>query len=92
MAIGVQDVTPMSRTELADPVMAGAEKIITKNGQSHVALIDADRLDYSHQLECERVHLQLISEASQGLDDVAAGRVQDARFALTRRRGRLEQP
>ena len=62
---------------------AGAEKIITKNGESYVALIDADRLDYYHRLERERIHLLLIDEASKGLDDVAAGRVQDARAALT---------
>lgn len=91
MAIRAQDVISISQAranfaELADQVKAGAEKIITKNGQSHIALIDADRLDYYHQLERERVHLLLISEASQGLDDVAAGRIQDARSTLTRRR------
>ncbi|MFN7504670.1 MAG: prevent-host-death protein, partial [Limnobacter sp.] len=36
-----------------------------------------------HQLERERIHLLLINEASKGLDDVAAGRTQDARAALS---------
>ena len=64
-------------------VKAGAEKIITKNGESYIALIDAQRLDYYHQLERERIHLLLIDEASKGLDDVAAGKVKDARRAIT---------
>ena len=58
------------------------EKIITKNGESYIALIDASRLDYYHQLERERIHLLLIDEASKGLDDVAAGKVKDARSAI----------
>ena len=62
--------------------MAGAEKIVTKNGESYVAIIDAQRLDYYHQLERERIHLLLIDEVSKGLDDVAAGRVKDARSAI----------
>ena len=61
---------------------AGAEKVITKNGEGYVALIDAKRLDYYHQLERERIHLLLIGEAGKGLDDVAAGRVKDAGPAL----------
>ena len=68
---------------------AASEKIITKNGESYIALIDANRLDYYHQLERERIHLLLIDEASKGLDDVAAGKVKDARSviqAIKRRR------
>ncbi len=88
MAISASDVIPLSQaranfSELADEVRGGAEKIITKNGEAIIALIDAKRLDYYHQLERERIHLLLIDEASKGLDDVAAGRVQDARAALT---------
>lgn len=87
MAISTSDVVPLSQaratlSELADEVRAGAEKIITKNGESYVALIDAGRLDYYHRLERERIHLLLIDEVSKGLDDVAAGRSQDARAAL----------
>lgn len=94
MGISARDVISLSLaranfSELAEEVKAGAEKIVTKNGESYIALIDASRLDYYHQLERERIHLLLIEEVSQGLDDVAAGRVKDARGvleALKRRR------
>ena len=87
MAFSASDVISLSQaratlSELADQVKAGAEKVITKNGESYVALIDAKRLDYYHQLERERIHLLLIDEAGRGLDDVAAGHVKDARSAL----------
>lgn len=87
MAISARDIVPLSQaraslSELAEQVKAGAEKIITKNGESYIALIDAERLDYYHQLERERIHLLLINEASRGLEDVAAGRSQDARSTL----------
>lgn len=55
-------------------MFGGAEKIIIKNGDAFIAIIDAKRLDYYHQLERERIHLLLIDEAPKGLDDVAAGR------------------
>jgi hypothetical protein len=61
-------------TELAEQVRRGREKLITRNGESYVALIDARRLDHYHRLEREHIHLTLIEEASRGLDDVAAGR------------------
>ena len=88
MAFSTVDVIPLTLarstlSELVEQVKAGAEKIITKNGESYVAIIDSARLDYYHQLERERVHLLLIDEASKGLDDVAAGKTKDARSALT---------
>jgi len=87
MGISASDVIPLSHaranfSELAEEVKAGAEKIVTKNGESFIALIGSDRLDYYHQLERERIHLLLIGELSKGLDDVAAGRVKDARSAI----------
>ncbi|MFC5474977.1 type II toxin-antitoxin system Phd/YefM family antitoxin [Paraherbaspirillum soli] len=87
MGISASDIVPFSLaranlSELAEQVKAGAEKIITKNGESYIALIDAQRLDYYHQLEREHIHLLLIDDAGKGLDDVAAGRVKDARSAL----------
>ena len=87
MAISASDIVPLSHaranfSELAEEVKGGAEKIITKNGESYVALIDANRLDYYHQLERERIHLLLIDEAAKGLDDVAAGKVKDARSVV----------
>ena len=87
MAFSVSDVISLTQaraslSELADQVKAGAEKIITKNGESYVAIIDAQRLDYYHQLEREHIHLLLIDDAGKGLDDVAAGKVADAQSTL----------
>ncbi len=95
MSISARDVVPFTQarsnlSELADQVKAGAEKIITKNGESYVALIDAERLDYYHRLERERIHLLLIDDARRGLEDVVAGRTRDADKALAalqKRRG-----
>ena len=87
MSFTASDVIPLTQaratlSDLVEQVKAGAEKIITKNGESYVAIIDAQRLDYYHQLERERMHLLLIYGASQGLSDIAAGKVKDARTTL----------
>ena len=87
MGFAASDVVPFTQaranlSELADQVKAGAEKNITKNGESYVALIDSDRLDYYHSLERERIHLLLIEDAKRGLADIAAGRTQEADVAL----------
>jgi len=89
MGISVRDVVAFSQaranlSDLAEQVKAGAEKIITKNGESYVALIDSDRLDYYHRLEREHIHLLLLDEVGKGLDDVASGRVKDARQTIQR--------
>ena len=89
MAITAKDVIPLTQarsrlSEIADEVKTGSGKIITKNGESYVALIDADRLDYYHRLERERIHLMLLDEAERGLLDVAEGRLKDARQAVRR--------
>lgn len=47
-----------------------------------MALIDADRLDYYHRLERERIHLLLIDDAKRGLADITAGRTFEADAAL----------
>ncbi len=87
MGFSSSDVVPFTQaranlSELADQAKAGAEKIITKNGESYVALIDAARLDYYHQLERERIHLLLIEDARRGLADIAAGKTITADQAL----------
>ena len=87
MGISASDVIPLSQaranfSELAEEAKGGNEKIITKNGESYIALIDADRLDYYHQLERERIHLLLIDQATKGLGDIAAGLVKDARKTI----------
>jgi len=89
MGITASDVVPFTQaranlSELAEEVKAGAEKIITKNGESYVALIDADRLDYYHRLERERIHLLLIDDARRGLEDIAAGRTHEADDAIAK--------
>lgn len=80
MAVAAKDIIPLSKararlTKLCDEVRHGdREMIITKNGESCVALIDADLLDHYHRLEREHIHLTLLEEAIQGVEDVQAGR------------------
>lgn len=63
-------------TELAEDVVNhGTEKLLTKNGASYVALVDARKLDYYHALEAEHAGLVLAQAAVEGLEDVAAGRL-----------------
>jgi prevent-host-death family protein len=93
MGFSVNDVVPFTQaranlSELADQAKAGAEKIITKNGESYVALIDAARLDYYHRLERERIHLLLIDDVKRGLADIEAGRTYGADAAIARRQQR----
>lgn len=80
MPITSEDVIPLSRvralfTALAEEARSGHEKLITRNGESYVAVIDARRLDYYHRLEREHIHLSLLDEAQKGLEDLRAGRV-----------------
>jgi len=83
MGVRSSDVVPISDararlTELAEDVVSrGNEKVLTKNGSSYVALVDARKLDYYHALEAEHGHLILGQAALEGLADVAAGRVLD---------------
>lgn len=90
MAIYARDVVPFTQararlSELAEEVKAGAEKVITRNGASYVALIDAARLDYYHQLEEERMTLLLLEDARRGFEDIEAGRTEDASASIDRR-------
>ncbi len=83
MGVRARDVVPISEararlTELAEDVVGqGTEKLLTKNGASYVALVDARKLDYYHALEAEHAGLVLVQAALEGLEDVAAGRVLD---------------
>jgi prevent-host-death family protein len=93
MGFSASDVVPFTQaranlSELADQAKAGAEKIITKNGVSYVALIDADRLDHYHRLEREHIHLLLIDDARRALADIAAGHTFEADTALAQRQQR----
>ena len=89
MPIKSDDIVPLSQvrarfTELAEEVRAGAEKIVTRNGESYVALVDARRLDHYHRLERENIQLALLEEAARGLEDVRDGRTTVARQVLAK--------
>jgi prevent-host-death family protein len=79
MSLRTCDVVPISEararlTELADEVVGGgAEKVLTKNGSSFVAIVDARKLDYYHALEEEHANLILLDEAEIGLRQILAG-------------------
>lgn len=95
MPISSKDIVPLNQvrarfTELAEEVRAGHEKIVTRNGESYVALIDAHRLDYYHQLEREHIHFTLLEEASRGWDDVEADRLLSV--AATRAKYKKSKP
>jgi prevent-host-death family protein len=80
MAISSKDIVPLTRaraelTDLVEEVRSqGGEKIITRNGESCAALIDAARLDHYHRLEREHIHLTLLDQALRGLEDLERGR------------------
>ncbi len=80
MTLSSKDIVPLTRaraklSELVDEVRAnGSEKIITKNGESCAALINAERLDHYHQLEREHIHLTLLDEAVRGIKNLKAGK------------------
>lgn len=89
MAFTAGDVVPLTQaratlSDLVEQVKAGAEKIITKNGESYVAIIDSQRLDYYHQLERERIHLLLIDDVKRGLEDIAEGKTHDGDAAIAK--------
>ena len=81
MAISARDIVSLTKaraklTDLCEEVRTHhTEKILTKNGESCAALIDADRLDHYHRLEREHIHLTLIQEATRGLEDLRARKV-----------------
>jgi hypothetical protein len=80
MAITSTDTVPLSQAgarlaDLAEEVREGSEKILTRDGDGYVALVDARKLEHYHLLEQEHIHLTLLSEASLGLDDVKTGQV-----------------
>ena len=80
MSLRTSDVVPISEararlTELAEEVVGeGAEKVLTKNGSSFVAIVDARKLDYYHALEEEHANLVLLDEAKAGLRELLAGK------------------
>jgi len=103
MPIRAEDIVPINEararlTELADDVVAGAEKVLTKNGAAFVALVDAKKLDYYHELERERGHMLMLADAQRGMEDALAGRVtsaadfkQELRERAERRRAEIQK-
>ncbi len=85
MALSPKDVILLTKararlTELCDEVSrSSTRKLITRNGESCAALIGAERLEYYHRLERERIHLTLLEEVEKGLEDAAARRTLTAR-------------
>jgi PHD/YefM family antitoxin component YafN of YafNO toxin-antitoxin module len=79
MPLRASDIVPISEararlTELAEDVVGtGSEKVLTKNGSSYVALVDARRLDYYHALEAEHASLVLAEDAIAGLRQAMSG-------------------
>lgn len=79
MSLRASDIVPISEararlTQLAEDVVErGAEKVLTKNGASYVALVDARLLDYYHALEAEHSNLVLAQDAITGLGQALAG-------------------
>lgn len=79
MPFNTSDIVPISEararlTELAEDVVGnGSEKVLTKNGASYVALVDARRLDYYHALEQEHANLVLAEDAIVGLRQALSG-------------------
>lgn len=72
------DIVPFSEARarlngLAEDVVGrGAEKVLTENGASHVARVDARRLDYRHALESEQARLVLAEDAITSLRQALA--------------------
>ncbi len=96
MPISVNDIVAFSRarthlSELVQEVENGAEKIITKNGEPVVAMIDAKRLDHYHRLERAQIHLLLLGEAEKGWSDIEDGRTQSAREGLSALKAKRKQ-
>ena len=80
VSIPSKDIVPLSRAraelaKLCEEIRStGGERVITGDGESYVALIAAERLDYYHRPEREHIHVGLLEEAVAGLGDLKAGK------------------
>ena len=81
MTVRTSDIVSISEArtrlrELADEVAReGTSKVLTRNGASYVALIDARRLDRLHELEREFDLREFAELAARGMEDVVEGRI-----------------
>ena len=80
MTVYSRDIVPLSAarsrfSELVNEAHAGDDKIITKNGEAYVAVIDIAKLDSYRQAVRERGQLLQLQDIERSLDDLDAGRV-----------------
>lgn len=98
MSCSPSDVLPSNQARaLAAQAEAGAEKVISKNGERCVALIDAARLDDCRRLERERVHASTAIRPARRGSRLEAGRgarpsVKQNRAQHTTRSAELRAP
>lgn len=72
------DIVPLNQvrarfTALAEDARNGRAKVITRNGESYVAIVDARKLDYYHRLEREVQQLSALRDVVEGLERLKAG-------------------
>ncbi len=98
MTVYSRDIVPLSAararfSELVDEARAGDDKIITKNGEAYVAVIDIKKLEYFQQLDLQQQEREKAQDVLRGLEDVEAGRVLTERafkLSLKKRLARLK--
>jgi prevent-host-death family protein len=79
MPLAAKDIVPITTaraklTELADQVArTGQGKVLTRNGESYVAIITASDYDELTALRHEQ-HLSVLRAVAEGLEDVNSGR------------------
>jgi len=79
MPLSAKDIVPITTaraklTELAEQVArTGQGKVLTRNGESYVAIITASDYDELTALRHEQ-HLSVLRAVAEGLEDVKAGR------------------
>lgn len=61
--------------ELADDVVAGREKVLTKDGAPFVAIVDVRKLNYYRALELEHSRRVILQDIEHGLQDVLSKRL-----------------
>ncbi|GEM_PF-4818664 len=82
MPLAAKDIVPITTaraklTELADQVArTGQGKVLTRNGESYVAIITASDYDELTAFRHEQ-HLSVLRAVAEGLEDINAGRTID---------------
>ncbi|MBT2304690.1 type II toxin-antitoxin system Phd/YefM family antitoxin [Variovorax paradoxus] len=77
MSLRAADIVPISEARAGLTELSGrrcaSEKVVTKNGASYVALVDARRPDYYRALGLEDATLVLADDGTAGLRETLAG-------------------